>query len=102
MARHTLDAAALALAVEAVMASRGMSIADLAGELDLSTRVVRRVLDGGTPGADALLTVLVWLRLAPERVAVDTRATQSPAPAPHPQPQTPSRPVIPGDESSGG
>lgn len=59
--KQVLDTRALAAAIDAVAAHRGISMRKVAAETGLSASTIARLAQGQKPDADGLVTLLSWL-----------------------------------------
>ena len=59
--KQVLDTRALAAAIDAVAAHRGISMRKVATETGLSASTIARLAQGQKPDADGLVTLLAWL-----------------------------------------
>jgi len=60
--RRVLDTAALATAIETVRRHRGINGIQVSQETGLCRSTLKRIGNGQKPDADALVTILAWLK----------------------------------------
>lgn len=70
-ARRRLDVRRLFDALAAVRAHQGLTWRDVADQTGLSPSTFTRLSDGKRPDADALCTLIAWLRIPLDRFVVE-------------------------------
>lgn len=68
--KRVLDVQALAAAITTVARHRGISMRTVAAETGLSPSTITRLSQGRKPDADALVTLLAWLKAEASAFAI--------------------------------
>jgi transcriptional regulator with XRE-family HTH domain len=71
VSRKILNVKALYEALDLVREHTGMSWRDLAADTGISSSAFSRLSQGHRPDADALVTLLAWLRVPADRFTMD-------------------------------
>ena len=86
MTRKALNVQALYEALDLIRGHTGMTWRDIAADTGISPSTLTRISQGHRPDADALVTLLAWLRVPADRFTVDV--PDATCPAEHAEPRT--------------
>jgi transcriptional regulator with XRE-family HTH domain len=81
LSSHVLDVQALAAAITTVARHRGISLRTVAAETGLSASTITRLTQGQKPDADALVSLLAWLKADVSAFVIPRPASNDKEPA---------------------
>jgi transcriptional regulator with XRE-family HTH domain len=79
VSRQKLDVPALYAALDLIRAHNELSWRDVAKATGISPSTFSRMADGHRPDADALCTLVAWLRVPLDRFTVDAETADAPS-----------------------